>query len=106
MSLSGLTGLILVLSVNSLAQLPNEKPSLVASGSAIDGYEARFPALGTSDEIKVFSANAELVSQTVHAAELRTNAIEGTLTDYDPDCEESSLSERAFGGQFVTVSLR
>lgn len=74
------------------------------TGSGIEGYEASFPALGTVVEIKVFSNNAELVGQTVKAAEQRTNDIEATLTDYNSDSETSMLTERAAGESFASVS--
>ena len=103
-AISGLTGLILYLSSNSLAQIPAETTPITALGNTIEGYEARFPALGTLVEIKVFSANAELVNRIVQAAEHRTKEIEATLTDYDPDSEASMLTEHAFGEAFVSVS--
>ena len=98
------SGLILFLPDNLAAQAPVKTAEFLATDSAAEGYEARFPALGTLVEIKVFSANEQLVSQIVRAAELRTKAIEATLTDYDPDSETSTLTERATKGGFVTVS--
>ncbi len=92
------------LPAHSLAQQPSERSTSDSKDHTIEAYEARFPALGTLVEIKIFSADAELVGQTVKAAELRTKAIEATLTDYDPESEASSLTERALGEQFIGVS--
>ncbi len=89
---------------NALAQLTDETARIEAVGDPIEGYEARFPALGTLVDIKVFSANSAIVSRTVQAAKERTKEIEDTLTDYNPESEASLLTERAFGDGFVSVS--
>ncbi len=98
------TGLTLLLPVNLMAQLPEKTLKGASAESALEAYEVRFPALGTLVEIKVFSANAQLASQIVRAAELRTKAIEATLTDYDPDSEAATLTNRATTEDFVSVS--
>ncbi len=99
-----LTCLILILAQHGLAQLHEETATKATVADSIEGYEARFPALGTLVEVKVFSSNADLVRRTVQAAERRTKEIEATLTDYNPDSEASMLTERAFGEEFVSVS--
>ncbi len=86
------------------AQVAADTPLQPQAGAVIEGYEARFPALGTFVEIKVFAADAAQVSNIVEAAEKRTKAIEATLTDYDSESETSALTERAFGETFVPVS--
>ena len=103
-ALACLMGLGHFLSARLFAQLPNESTTIAASSGETEGYEARFPALGTIVEIKVFSANTELVRRTVEAAERRAKEIEATLTDYDPDSEASKLTADAHGEAFVSVS--
>lgn len=74
-----------------------------APGPAPARYEFRETHMGTEFKILLYTTNAEIARRACRAAFDRVAALDGALSDYDPESELMRLCDRA-GGPPVAVS--
>lgn len=64
-------------------------------------FEVSFPAMGTLIAIVTYTSNREVAESAFSMARQRVQAIENTLTDYDPESETRRLTDIAAHGPVV-----
>lgn len=80
-----------------------QSPQPSSPAASLEGYEYKFPAMGTLVQLKAYSPSTSEAERLFKAAEARVQAISAVLTDYDSKSETRQLSARAHE-RFVSVS--
>jgi len=95
----------LVMVALAIASTPTTTPTgaVEAGDPGLSRFEFREPHMGTEFKLVLYSTDEATARRASRAAFDRIEALNGTLSDYDPDSELMRLCERA-GGRAVEVS--
>lgn len=78
------------------AKLPAQSTEQSREATAVQGFEYKFPSMGTLVQLKAYTTSGDKAELAFKAAESRVAKIAQVLTDYDPNSETRILTEAAF----------